>query len=136
LRARYDDPSTGSFLSRDPLSGATHEPYSYANENPLNERDGSGLCGEPVGFIGPTVPCVPPRYDSQWRQRALRGKVWTCVGPPLSAEHEDDVTLRWFIIGGDEQTITWHYQLQVANWYDARSGEYYSAERKVKSGMI
>ena len=29
LRARYYDPSTGQFLSRDPLASITHQPYAY-----------------------------------------------------------------------------------------------------------
>ena len=43
LRARYLDPATGQFLSRDPLVGATQEPYSYASGNPGNRTDPTGL---------------------------------------------------------------------------------------------
>lgn len=43
LRARYYDPSTGQFLSLDPLSARTRQPYAYVSNNPLNERDPSGL---------------------------------------------------------------------------------------------
>jgi RHS repeat-associated protein len=43
-RARYYDPQTGQFTSRDPLEEATREPYSYAGESPLNNTDPSGLC--------------------------------------------------------------------------------------------
>jgi RHS repeat-associated protein len=46
LRARYYDPATGQFLSRDPLVALTHAPYSDASGNPLNLSDPSGLgCG-------------------------------------------------------------------------------------------
>jgi RHS repeat-associated protein len=44
LRARYYDPSTGQFLSRDPLVDLTREPYGYVHDNPLNFTDPSGLC--------------------------------------------------------------------------------------------
>lgn len=43
LRARYYDPATGQFLNRDPLVSLTGQPYQYANNNPLNYTDPSGL---------------------------------------------------------------------------------------------
>jgi RHS repeat-associated protein len=48
LRARYYDPSTAQFLSRDPLAGVTHSPYGYAEDSPLNATDPTGLAGCPV----------------------------------------------------------------------------------------
>ncbi len=45
LRARTYDPATGQFLSVDPLVAQTHQPYSYAFDNPTNVTDPSGLCG-------------------------------------------------------------------------------------------
>ncbi|MGC4080826.1 MAG: RHS repeat-associated core domain-containing protein [Vicinamibacterales bacterium] len=47
LRARYYDPATGSFLSRDPSAGdlsdpSTLNPYPYAGGNPVNRTDLSG----------------------------------------------------------------------------------------------
>jgi uncharacterized protein RhaS with RHS repeats len=43
LRARYYDPSTGVFISRDPLTATTAQPYSYVSDNPLNGTDPLGL---------------------------------------------------------------------------------------------
>jgi RHS repeat-associated protein len=47
LRARYYDPATGTFLSRDPLQGDVDNPlsrnrYAYALDNPVNRRDPTG----------------------------------------------------------------------------------------------
>jgi RHS repeat-associated protein len=47
LRARYYDPSTGRFLSRDPFSGTLLDPrtlhkYAYTANNPVNRRDPTG----------------------------------------------------------------------------------------------
>lgn len=44
LRARMYDPDTGQFLTKDPLTPTTLAPYSYANNNPVNGVDPSGLC--------------------------------------------------------------------------------------------
>jgi uncharacterized protein RhaS with RHS repeats len=44
LRARYYDPSTAQFLSRDPMAATTREPYAYVHDNPLNATDLSGRC--------------------------------------------------------------------------------------------
>ena len=44
LRARYYDPATGQFLTRDPLEMTTGAPYGYAAGDPANLTDPSGLC--------------------------------------------------------------------------------------------
>jgi RHS repeat-associated protein len=46
LRARVYDPVTAQFLSIDPAVGATGEPYSYAEDNPVNKSDPTGLLTE------------------------------------------------------------------------------------------
>ncbi len=43
MRARYYDPPTGQFLSRDPLEQITQQPYAYTDGNPINRVDPSGL---------------------------------------------------------------------------------------------
>lgn len=50
---RYYDPTTGQFLSVDPLVDVTAQPYQYAGDDPVNNSDPSGeiTCGSiiPVG---------------------------------------------------------------------------------------
>lgn len=53
LRARYYDPTTGRFLSQDPVEGSAASPwdrnrYVYARNNPLRFRDPNGLSAEPI----------------------------------------------------------------------------------------
>ena len=61
LRAREYDPSTGQFLSRDPVEGnldaTVLSPYIYANDMPTVGSDPSGKCG----FFG--YGCGSPVYD-------------------------------------------------------------------------
>ena len=40
---RYYDPSTDQFISVDPLVSQTGQPFSFANDNPVNGSDPSGL---------------------------------------------------------------------------------------------
>lgn len=40
---RYYDPTTGQFLTRDPLADVTGEPYGFAANDPVNNGDPSGL---------------------------------------------------------------------------------------------
>ncbi|KPL83060.1 hypothetical protein SE18_19680 [Herpetosiphon geysericola] len=56
LRARWYNPTSGSFLSVDPYAGSSETPYSlhayqYGYSNPLVNTDPSGRCLEPVSFI-------------------------------------------------------------------------------------
>jgi RHS repeat-associated protein len=55
LRARTYDPATAQFLSVDPIASLTRAPYSYADDNPLNYYDPTGLSGIFGTGIGPNV---------------------------------------------------------------------------------
>jgi len=56
LRARYYDPGTAQFLTRDPLVTLTHDPYTYVGGKPLSNTDPTGLsagvCGGVVDGTG------------------------------------------------------------------------------------
>jgi RHS repeat-associated protein len=45
MRARVYDPATAQFLTVDPFEAITGEPYSYAEDDPINKFDPSGRCG-------------------------------------------------------------------------------------------
>ncbi|MEW6155761.1 MAG: RHS repeat-associated core domain-containing protein, partial [Actinomycetota bacterium] len=90
LRARYYDPATGQFLTRDPLVDLTREPYSYVRGNPLNATDPLGLfC---VGSI-----CTPKgiggALGGAWD--ATAGKAVTFVD-----NHRDAFSTGLALVGG------------------------------------
>lgn len=57
LRARYYDPITGQFLTKDPIAGATLNSHAYVDNNPLNWFDPTGYFGLSLlgGAIGGVV---------------------------------------------------------------------------------
>lgn len=58
LRARYYDPTTARFLTRDPLDATTRSAYGYGGNDPLNQDDPQGLCkhhGGAWGFVRDTA---------------------------------------------------------------------------------
>jgi RHS repeat-associated protein len=61
LRARYYDPDTAQFVSRDPANAITRSAYAYVGGNPVNVTDPSGLVGG--GGCGPYFVCAS--IDSQ-----------------------------------------------------------------------
>ncbi|MBI2767785.1 MAG: hypothetical protein HYX53_17960 [Chloroflexi bacterium] len=75
LRARYYDPDTGTFLSRDPLAASptwTTSSYTYALSSPVNYADPTGTC---VWILPCPIPDNPTEvliciYDLQLCQDA------------------------------------------------------------------
>jgi hypothetical protein len=68
MRARYYDPTVGRFISEDPLGVAAGiNPYTFADGDPVNFRDPSGLAPVPsdcpnfdkAGGGGTVDPCAP-----------------------------------------------------------------------------
>jgi len=124
LRARVYDPVTAQFLSVDPMSGATGEPYSYATDNPVNASDPSGLlvggvCAAGAGTIpffqaGGSV-CLVGNGQGEWSLIATvsvtGGLNTTATGFPkqLSFEQLGEMTSgleQWLSAGGWDQLKT------------------------------
>jgi RHS repeat-associated protein len=54
LTHRYYDPGTGKFINRDPIGyGGGMNLYGFADGNPVNESDPSGLSMDPMPTAGP-----------------------------------------------------------------------------------
>ena len=52
LIGRYYDPTTGGFISVDPLVDSTDQPYAYAGDNPIDNADPTGQLTVCVPFVG------------------------------------------------------------------------------------
>jgi RHS repeat-associated protein len=64
LRARYYDPTTGQFLTRDPLEATTRDPYGYAGGNPTNMTDPTGLCWGPTCIVEDIAGAIDDAWDA------------------------------------------------------------------------
>jgi RHS repeat-associated protein len=70
VRARWLRPTTGSWLSVDPVEGEAR--YQYVGGNPVNATDGSGRQGGAIDYypdpdepvVIPLEPVIPPSYPS------------------------------------------------------------------------
>ena len=102
MRARYYDPTTGRFLTRDPVPGVatlpqTLNPYAYALNNPVLYTDPSGefafipllLVAAAGGFLGGVsyytleaylnaAPCTGMQW--KWQEALFWGGVGTGIG--------------------------------------------------------
>lgn len=106
LRARYSDPGTGQFMSRDPMVAVTKEPFAYTGDNPLNATDPLGLFGwddvwngavnaaKTVLHIALDVAAVPPYaayYASYEEMKAINnwgqphGGAWNVAAHAVTA---------------------------------------------------
>jgi RHS repeat-associated protein len=77
LRARFYDPASGQFVTRDPVAAVTWSPYGYAENNPLFLTDPRGLwpwdlIAEGVGLVTcfaldlPDAEITEPACDIGW----------------------------------------------------------------------
>jgi RHS repeat-associated protein len=74
MRSRVYDPATAQFLSVDPAVPVTRAPYNYAQDNPLNREDPTGLSAEGLGENGGPVHLAVLR--SAPRRRRRRAGSW------------------------------------------------------------
>ena len=85
---RYYDPSTGQFVSVDPAVDLTQMSYSYANGNPMNGTDPSGL--DTVGICG----------GAGGQFGLLNGGIGDCLTRTIDHNGEDDIGLTGTVAGG------------------------------------
>jgi RHS repeat-associated protein len=109
LRARYYDPSTGTFISKDPLSGnitdpATMNGYNYADDNPIMGSDPSGEC-DVLGFA------ISRNFNTFVKSCEIDNKLAL-----IAKKHgADQRTISFIEGGGTESAIYASYALNLAS---------------------
>ncbi len=124
LRARYYDPATESFLTRDPREGSTGQPYAYANGNPLNVIDPSGMEGDVVQLELPIGPLPVEQSNGTWWQPSLPGfwDMFRSVGQSINgAGIEGGMPAPQWLPGFEPQTVglstqVHHYATNKGRW--------------------
>ena len=92
-RARFYEPQTGGFTTRDPAFATTETAYTYADGDPVNGSDPSGLClqgppdappincaGRPVRTSPASPPSAPPSTAIPSTPLSVQGFVFTWCG--------------------------------------------------------
>lgn len=82
LRARYYDPATGQFVTRDPITAITRDPYRYGSGNPINSIDPTGLYNAETGWCNRIQAIKHP-------SRIHRCKLVKRLADEATAETED-----------------------------------------------
>jgi RHS repeat-associated protein len=104
LRARYYDPTTSQFLTKDPLAASTGQTYVYSADNPANATDPGGL--DVIGIELTPISIDNPPVDEHPIQGSdvvgLPTDMPTIDSPPVDTEpalNEDLAT------GGPGQSV-------------------------------
>jgi RHS repeat-associated protein len=92
LGARLYDPAIGRFLSRDPLliprTAATTNPYAFADNDPVNRSDPTGLCTSgPKLLVDEGEPCQSEDGGSGGGTRGSLGSLWLHSGSEPGEYH-------------------------------------------------
>lgn len=90
LDHRYYDPTTGQFISVDPLVQSTGQPYSYANDDPVNLADPTGMLIECTSMSG----CGADSGDHAGPSGIGCSQNCGPAGPGLSHQSEGDQVFR------------------------------------------
>ncbi len=97
MRARWYEPQTGAFTTRDPDFAATDEAYAYADGDPVNSSDPTGMA-EITGGEGGTAPTT---VDSLLNEvTALQAELWAEEPVGCAEEVSDSAEIDGGLIDG------------------------------------
>jgi RHS repeat-associated protein len=103
MRAREYDPTTVQFLTVDPVVAITEAPYTYAEDDPINREDRTGLGSEGEICIGPICDSLPsPPSFPQAGKELWEGAEWFGKGVAEGAVASYEAAKE-----GAEGIITW-----------------------------
>ncbi|MDQ0757526.1 DNRLRE domain-containing protein [Streptomyces canus] len=87
MGVRLYNPDTGRFLSADPVSGGSANPYDYTNQDPVNQVDlaGAAAVHHTCGYITCTFYLSRKATESMYNYFARHGWVFAAGGAVLGA---------------------------------------------------
>lgn len=145
LRARYYNPSTGRFISRDSFAGRRFDPlslnlYTYCGNNPLRYVDPSGhsYATLPDGRrMSMNSPADVKRYNELKSGKATSSQVKTTTAPaskstPITGGLSTTTTVITTYTTTQTEEEFYAKQNKSTNWF-SQFGNW--SERKIKSGV-
>lgn len=129
LRARYLNPSTGRFVTTDPFPGSSSDPnslhrYLYANANPINRNDPSGMLSLVEVSVTLTINSILSVYQDKLLFPILFQSIQCaeCVIAPANQMYNVAVNALADSAGGWAQDLLWQAQSQQVRGYQALRG--------------
>jgi RHS repeat-associated protein len=119
---RFYDPSTGQFLTVDPLVDDTGYPYSYASNDPVDQTDPLGECASAVGSQRALQSASNPSSGTSGPIGLIRPRVAYPHFSTTAAElglHEYTAKATWSLWSGGARTVTITLNIQ---WQPANGG--------------
>lgn len=108
-RARWYEPQTGGFTTRDPAFASTDTAYTYSGGDPVNEGDPSGLASkaQTLGTLAEVASVVannPQWSDAPRFQDRLAAFLWAVA--PINCGHCEGPDHRWNDFNSDTAFAT------------------------------
>ncbi|HEX7244030.1 MAG TPA: DUF6531 domain-containing protein [Solirubrobacterales bacterium] len=129
LRTRYFNSATGQFISSDPRFRFTRSRYGYANNNPVDWGDPTGLGAEPAW-----IP-IAEKVGSRANALATLGTACLWQGAcraPVAAPFVGAATATWSVIGLCADTAVWYHECST----DSASKACANSARQFSNGVI
>lgn len=126
LRARYFTPNEGRFWTVDPAStfGTSRYSYAYADSNPVNRHDPSGLLTVAELSVSITINDILLSYETRVLAPTLFQSVQCaeCVIAPATQMYNMGLTALSNGAGPWAQNLVWHGQSELVQGYRALGG--------------
>jgi RHS repeat-associated protein len=125
LRARWYDPDTAQFTTRDPLEAITGAPYEYAGDNPLNSADLLGQAPTSYTYFHYTRHNIHYDYRDEYGELRVQ----------IKYNSDNTANLQWsYVLSSELQSLCDGEVSERADLYQLSTGNRIKTYRDDHSG--